>query len=380
MKQQDAPSIGVIGGGPVGSLLALGCSRLGYRVSLYDPAPLGKEGFENPQARTLVLNRFTIDLLASMGIELERLPDVTPVRTIKLRQYANLFGSAFDKRHRRGDCFGLALPQTSLQAALNRAIREVDKHSLAIDDIGYEADGSIVCSGAGKAYHHQLMLVADGGGSDALKILGVANPRGVVTQQAHVGELMFADSASRTAVENTAFEVFDLRTNTTSVVVPQSKGATLVLLAPLDFPMPEIGWINQRLSGWLRVADYTYQATWPLAHNHAQELIRPRLAVLGNAALSMHPLAAQGLNLAYRQCAELFVCLHGATNPGDPGEWTALRRFEAKARANESQAQGLVESLRAISGNPVLLRAALALSHLPGGRGLLTRMGGGGVV
>ena len=367
-------SVGVIGAGPVGSLLALGCTRMGLAVSLYDASPLVDNCFVNPQTRTLVLNTLTLRLLAEYGITVADIPGATPIRRIKLRQYGTPLGGVFDSRHRRGDYFGLALPQTSLQAALNQAIAKVAKHRVRISHINYATDGTIMCGDSDQSFRHQLLLIADGSDSDALRHLGIASRRASSTQQVLIGKLLFADNAATAVAGDTAYEVFDLQTNTTSVVVPQQGGATLVLLAPPDFAVPHRQWIESRLCGWLRIAEYNHQVSWKLVQSSANELIRPRVAVLGNAALTMHPLAAQGLNLAYRQCANLFASI-GKTS--DPGDWGGLRKFVVLAQKHQSQAHRLVQSLRLLGSDSALLPGALLAMHIPGARSMLARVGSG---
>ena len=380
MSEQERPqgaSIGIIGAGPVGSLLALGCHAQGHKVTLYDRAAIKESNFVHSQERTLVLNHATVALLARLGIDLEQCAAAVPITAIKLRAYAQLWGSSLDARHRTKPYFGLAIAQTALQHRLNQALAPVFKCSTQMSAIAYQQPGVITCQAQEGLMHHQLILLADGSNSQLLTQLGIhSRVLSQTTQQAHVGNLSYALGQSQQVAKHTAFEVFDPPTATTTVVVPQQRGATLVVLAPQGFALPSLKWVRARLSGWLEVHSYTHLHTWPLKQTEAQEIIRPRLAVLGNAAKTMHPLAAQGLNLAYRQCATLFDCID---NQPDPGQWALLRRFESIARRHAQHTEWFVASLRQIASNPPFLHGALALSHLPLARNLLVRLGSGGV-
>jgi ubiquinone biosynthesis UbiH/UbiF/VisC/COQ6 family hydroxylase len=70
----------------------------------------------------------------------------------------------------------------------------------------------------------------------------------------------------------------------------------------------------------------------PLRLMRAQELVRPRVALIGDAAHVLHPLAGQGLNLGFGDAAELASVLRARGAQGDCGDYRLLRRY-ARARA-----------------------------------------------
>src|SRR5204862_3885866 len=74
----------------------------------------------------------------------------------------------------------------------------------------------------------------------------------------------------------------------------------------------------------------------PLALTQVTEHVRPRLAVIGNAAHTLHPVAGQGFNLGLRDVAALAqIVRHAAATGADPGELGVLRRYaDASVRDN----------------------------------------------
>jgi 2-polyprenyl-6-methoxyphenol hydroxylase-like FAD-dependent oxidoreductase len=71
-------------------------------------------------------------------------------------------------------------------------------------------------------------------------------------------------------------------------------------------------------------------AAFPLRNQRAKRLIASRLALVADAAHVLHPLAGQGLNLGFGDCAGLCAALAGARDCGDP---LALRAFERGRKA-----------------------------------------------
>lgn len=71
------------------------------------------------------------------------------------------------------------------------------------------------------------------------------------------------------------------------------------------------------------------RAAFPLCAQHAAEYIRPGVALIGDAAHAIHPLAGQGANLGLQDAAELSRVIEGALDDGlYPGDRPVLRRYE----------------------------------------------------
>jgi 2-octaprenylphenol hydroxylase len=78
------------------------------------------------------------------------------------------------------------------------------------------------------------------------------------------------------------------------------------------------------------------RGAFPLCARHAKQYVRPGLALLGDAAHAIHPLAGQGANLGLQDAARLAEVIDTALDNGEhPGDRPVLRRYE-RARKGEN--------------------------------------------
>ena len=105
--------------------------------------------------------------------------------------------------------------------------------------------------------------------------------------------------------------------------------------------------------------------TDPLKLVTARQQIGPRFVVLGDAAHTVHPNAAQGLNLALRDVAGLADCLAGVARAGrDPGDPDVLRRYLDSRRTDQRRVVALSDGLARLFDNdrfPLTLGRGLAM-------------------
>ena len=116
--------------------------------------------------------------------------------------------------------------------------------------------------------------------------------------------------------------------STTPDIAKQAMAATDAELASM------LTTASDRVLGELRVAGP--KGAFPLSAQHADEYVRPGLALIGDAAHAIHPLAGQGANLGLQDAAELASVITAALDEGlHPGDRPVLRRFE-RARKGDN--------------------------------------------
>ncbi len=93
-------------------------------------------------------------------------------------------------------------------------------------------------------------------------------------------------------------------------------------------------------------------AGWPLELSRADHWVQPGIALAGDAAHAMHPLAGQGLNVGLGDVAELARVLHGREYWRELGDLKLLRRYERARQADFAQMALVTDSLFGLFGQP----------------------------
>ncbi|HEY5623683.1 MAG TPA: FAD-dependent monooxygenase, partial [Gammaproteobacteria bacterium] len=107
------------------------------------------------------------------------------------------------------------------------------------------------------------------------------------------------------------------------------------------------------------------RAAFPLRAVHAREYCAPRVALVGDAAHTIHPLAGQGMNLGLLDAAALADVLEAALRRGeDPGDLRVLRRYERQRKGGNLRTLLAMDTLHRLFRFPGPLFAPLRAAGL----------------
>ena len=113
--------------------------------------------------------------------------------------------------------------------------------------------------------------------------------------------------------------------------------------------------LQAKVEDWLgEVALAGARFAYPLALQHAKRYIAPRLALIGDAAHSIHPIAGQGFNLGMGDIEVLAEELGNAVRLGlDPGNPDLLRRYEKRRKFDNGNMVLMTDGLVRLFSNSV---------------------------
>ncbi|MEQ8194182.1 MAG: FAD-dependent monooxygenase, partial [Rhodospirillales bacterium] len=161
------------------------------------------------------------------------------------------------------------------------------------------------------------------------------------------------------------FAILPLLDNRASIVwvEPDDVAPSIVALDEPDF-LHELEKRFGDFLGTLRLVGPRW--SYPLSLQHAHRYIDNRLALIGDAAHGMHPIAGQGLNLGWRDVAALTEVIHDATRLGlDYGSETVLENYERWRRFDNTLMLAMTDGLNRLFSNdipPVKIARDLGLS------------------
>jgi 2-polyprenylphenol 6-hydroxylase len=235
----------------------------------------------------------------------------------------------------------------------SRALRAVTIMRCGLEALDFEADAARVRLGDGRRLACALVVGADGGNSRTRELCGIGRGGWSYGQSAVVAHLRCArphrDTAWQRFLPDGPLALLPLRDGRVSLVwTTTPDGADeLLAAAPAAFAA-RVTEASDRVVGALEPD--SERAAYPLALWHAREYVRPRLALVGDAAHTIHPLAGQGVNLGFLDAAALVQVLAEAASGAEPFASRVLGRYARWRRSENSLMLGATDTLNRLFG------------------------------
>jgi len=355
----------IIGGGLVGASLACALRQSALRIGVIEAVPLAASSQPSYDDRTLALAYGSKRIFESIGAWDEIAPEATPIERIHVSDRGHFGATRLSAANAGLPSLGYAVASRALGVALLKILEDAKAIEwmcpASMQNIRVatgSADVTVRHAGTDKTLTAGLVVAADGGNSAVRKAMGIEAARTEYEQTAVVTNVTAGLPHRNTAYERFTdtgpLALLPLRDDSHCGVVWSARKEEIGTI--LDWNDAEfLGRLQDRFGD--RLGTFTRvgkRASYPLALTRVKEHVRARLALIGNAAHTVHPVAGQGFNLGLRDVAVLAEILTDAVRAhNDIGDLAVLQRYAAWRRRDNQIIATFTNALIRVFSNDI---------------------------
>lgn len=371
MSESLNAEVVILGGGLVGMTLAIGLARAGITsvvADSSDPAAQTAAGFDG---RASAISTASWNLYTHLGLAETLEPLGCPISSIAVTDGMKpgrldfqpgpddgTLGRMFANRDLRLAMYALAAKESAIMFLPNAQVtaRERTDHGVS----AALADGRTLTG--------RLLVGAEGRASPTRDQAGFTPAKWKYGHRAIIAGLSHEKSHG-----NVAWEIFypagpfallpllddaEGRHRSALVWTVSEHDAAGVLALPDGAFLSAV---QERMGGMFGTLSLTgARSSWPLNFHHTARMVAPRLALVGDAAHGVHPIAGQGLNVGLRDVAALIEVLTDGMRLGlDPGDAQVLARYDRWRAADTFMVAAATDVLTRLFGVPGRLPSAV---------------------
>ncbi len=328
----------IVGGGLVGASLACALGQAGVRTTVVEAYPLGADQQPGYDERSIALAQGSQRVFSGLGLWSALEADACPIHSIHVSDRGHFGFMRLCHQQEGVPALGYVAAARVLGKVLQECLQQLETVELLsparltdfhVNPEGVQAD--IECDGQSQRYTARLLVAADGAQSNIREQMGVQTERHDYQQTA-----VIANVSTDKPHNNIAYERFTdsgplallpMTGQRSALVwtVHSDQSEVLLGLNDADFLQQLQQRFGFRLGRFTRVGE---RHAFPLQLLQAKESVRARIALMGNAMHTLHPIAGQGFNLGLRDVAALVDVILDARSSGrDIGELDVLRRY-----------------------------------------------------
>ncbi len=351
----------IVGAGMVGSTLALALKDSGLNIIVVDRSPLAVTSFSAEQpfeprvsALSIASQRILERVQAWPGIVQRR---VSPYSEMHVWDGSGTGKIDFSASSVHAEVLGHIVENKIVQDALLEQLHKSEITLLAhstVEQLRHSSDGWLMLLNDGREIRSPLVIAADGANSAIRSLTGCATREWDYLHHAIVTSVRCEQAHQRTAWQRFTDEgplaLLPLQhqdgKNWCSIVwsVPKEQAEKIMALDDAAF-CAALGQASEHRLGAILHADARYAI--PLRQRHAKRYVEPGLALIGDAAHSIHPLAGQGVNLGFLDAAVLAeVLLHALSRGENIASERVLSRFERRRMPENLAMMAAMESFQ----------------------------------
>lgn len=354
----------IVGGGMVGSSLAIALSGLGLRMALIERAEPEVDALPNYDDRAIALAYGSSRIFSGLGVWQNIRPQAEAIRKIHISERGGFGFAHLDAQEEALPALGYVVTARELGVQLLAVTRQSEDLTLlapaeviAVEPGEHATELTIEHAGRQQKVSAGLLVAADGGESPIRKMLGVSTRRWEYGQSAVVANITPSRPHRGVAYERFTgggpVALLPMREDRCALVWTVNNKDFQALL---DYDDQQFLEQFQQVFGWRqgRFLKVGRRTGYPLTHVRARESVRPRVVIIGNASHTLHPIAGQGFNLGIRDVAVLAEVVAAASRNGaDIGSAEVLQSYVNWRQDDQERTSLATDGLARLFTNPL---------------------------
>lgn len=336
----------ICGGGLVGRSLAVALAQLPLQIAILEARPTQLIVQADQDSRSLAISYGNRLFLAQLGIWQFLEASAVPIAAIHVSDRGHYGIARLTAKSQQVSALGYICLAPDLNLALQQAVQQYPNISLicpaSLSALSTAADNielTVQQANTSQQVQTKLAIAADGTHSTIRQLLQIP-----ISQTAYQQTAITANVSIAKAHHNIAYERFTeqgpiallpLSEQRCGLVwsVQSAQTESLLNLTEDEFLAQLQIAFGYRLGRFTQIGK---RFNYALQLLHAQELVRPRAVLVGNAAHTLHPIAGQGFNLGLRDAAALVKIIEQAlVNQEDIGSMTVLNRYAQQQTSDQ---------------------------------------------
>ncbi len=352
----------ILGAGVIGNTLACSLAQGGLEVALIEATPLEAIDLNTTDLRTLAITHATEQLLSRVGVW-SRIQRLTPFTKMEVWDSAGPGRIRFDSQLLHQSHLGYIIENKQLQAALIQQRSTLPNltcyQPAQFEHFSVTKDQVLLNLNGGRILSARLLISAEGAESKVRAQAGIPYHLHDYAQQAIVATVETVLSHQYTAWQRflptgpLAFLPLPDPHHCAIVwSVDTPKAEQLLSLSSSEFEQELAEAFAFKLGG---IQACSPRASFALRGRHAASYVLPRIALVGDAAHTIHPLAGQGANLGFLDVHVLSeVILEAASKRRDFGHYSTLRKYERQRKVHNQLMLNVMEGFKTAFSSPSL--------------------------
>jgi 2-octaprenyl-6-methoxyphenol hydroxylase len=373
----------ISGGGLSGALMALSLSNLvthqqtPLKIAIVEANPVLTDPSQSFDDRVLALSHGSAAYLESVGAWQYLQNHAEPIKNIHISDRGHYGKARLHAKHHQVEALGYVAEMSFIGAALLKALATKNNITWfapdSIKNVQWQAEQVNVELNSARQLTAALLLACDGAQSACRKFANIST-----TSRDYHQSALIANVGTAIHHQNVAYERFTetgpiamlplsnvspTASNAASVNGQQSSAGRCSLVWTLTPELAEkmlnlsddefAAQLEKSFGRWLgNITQVGKRAVYPLKLLQATEQVYHRMALIGNASHTIHPIAGQGFNLGLRDVSDMSQVIKQAlANQQDIGSFANLMQYAKARQQDQKQVITLTDSLVTLFSN-----------------------------